>query len=154
MTANITLRFSHTRFITLQNFSVRQSHPVRHTALSTALAPWDKPLTSVHVQTKMEFLIGIQGPDFVLIASDSSSGRSILRMKNGKVLVTRVYYDSKPQKCPVWGIFVSTVKLCQVMLSLARVETTLLLHQRRRKFRASHDNLYMKKRLPSPTMLI
>jgi len=34
---------------------------------------------------KMECLIGIQGPDFVLVASDSASGRSIVRMKDGKV---------------------------------------------------------------------
>ena len=33
---------------------------------------------------KMECLIGIQGPDFVLVASDSASGRSIIRMKDGK----------------------------------------------------------------------
>ena len=32
----------------------------------------------------MECLIGIQGPDFVLVASDSASGRSIIRMKDGK----------------------------------------------------------------------
>ncbi|RMX37294.1 hypothetical protein pdam_00008917 [Pocillopora damicornis] len=31
----------------------------------------------------MECLIGIQGPDFVLVASDSGSGRSIIRMKDG-----------------------------------------------------------------------
>lgn len=30
----------------------------------------------------MECLIGIQGPDFVLVASDSASGRSIIRMKD------------------------------------------------------------------------
>lgn len=30
----------------------------------------------------MECLIGIQGPDFVLVASDSGSGRSIIRMKD------------------------------------------------------------------------
>ncbi|XP_068678302.1 proteasome subunit beta type-2-like [Montipora capricornis] len=30
----------------------------------------------------MECLIGIQGPDFVLVASDSASGRSIVRMKD------------------------------------------------------------------------
>jgi len=34
--------------------------------------------------SKMECLIGIQGPDFVLVASDSASGRSIIRMKDGK----------------------------------------------------------------------
>ena len=34
----------------------------------------------------MECLIGIQGPDFVLVASDSGSGRSIIRMKDGKVI--------------------------------------------------------------------
>ena len=32
----------------------------------------------------MECLIGIQGSDFVLVASDSASGRSIIRMKDGK----------------------------------------------------------------------
>lgn len=31
----------------------------------------------------MEFLIGIQGKDFVLVASDTSSARSILSMKQG-----------------------------------------------------------------------
>ena len=36
------------------------------------------------IQTKMECLIGIQGPDFVLVASDSASGRSIIHMKDGK----------------------------------------------------------------------
>lgn len=36
------------------------------------------------VLNKMECLIGIQGPDFVLVASDSASGRSIIRMKDGK----------------------------------------------------------------------
>lgn len=30
----------------------------------------------------MECLLGIQGPDFVLVASDSGSGRSIVRMKD------------------------------------------------------------------------
>ena len=34
----------------------------------------------------MECLIGIQGPDFVLVACDSGSGRSIIRMKDGKVI--------------------------------------------------------------------
>lgn len=34
----------------------------------------------------MECLIGIQGPDFVLVASDSGSGRSIIRMKDGRVI--------------------------------------------------------------------
>lgn len=32
--------------------------------------------------SNMECLIGIQGPDFVLVASDSGSGRSIIRMKD------------------------------------------------------------------------
>lgn len=36
--------------------------------------------------SNMECLIGIQGPDFVLVASDSGSGRSIIRMKDGKVI--------------------------------------------------------------------
>ena len=39
---------------------------------------------STGVLNKMECLIGIQGPDFVLVASDSASGRSIIRMKDGK----------------------------------------------------------------------
>lgn len=33
----------------------------------------------------MEFMIGIQGDGFVLVASDSTSGRSIVRMKDGKL---------------------------------------------------------------------
>lgn len=39
----------------------------------------------------MECLIGIQGPDFVLVASDSASGRSIIRMKDGKAFSFLVY---------------------------------------------------------------
>ena len=34
----------------------------------------------------MEFMIGIQGDGFILVACDSSSGRSIVRMKDGKVV--------------------------------------------------------------------
>jgi|ERR1711973_159318 len=34
------------------------------------------------VLKKMEFLIGIQGNGFILVASDSNSGRSIVRMKD------------------------------------------------------------------------
>ena len=33
----------------------------------------------------MEFLIGIQGKDFVLVASDTASARSILSMKQGTI---------------------------------------------------------------------
>ena len=32
----------------------------------------------------MECLFGIQGKDFVLIASDTTCGRSIVKMKSGK----------------------------------------------------------------------
>ena len=32
----------------------------------------------------MEFSIGIQGADFVLVASDCNGARSIVRMKDGK----------------------------------------------------------------------
>ena len=38
----------------------------------------------------MECLLGIQGPDFVLVASDSGSGRSIVRMKDGKTFLLYV----------------------------------------------------------------
>ena len=38
----------------------------------------------------MECLLGIQGPDFVLVASDSGSGRSIVRMKDGKAVLLYV----------------------------------------------------------------
>lgn len=34
----------------------------------------------------MEFLIGIQCKDFVVVASDRNQARSIVRMKDGKVL--------------------------------------------------------------------
>ena len=40
----------------------------------------------------MECLIGIQGPDFVLVASDSASGRSIVRMKDGKALLLSIAF--------------------------------------------------------------
>ena len=46
---------------------------------------------SVFVVDKMECLIGIQGPDFVLVASDSGSGRSIIRMKDGKAIFLSYY---------------------------------------------------------------
>ena len=38
----------------------------------------------------MECLLGIQGPDVVLVASDSGSGRSIVRMKDGKAFLLYV----------------------------------------------------------------
>jgi len=31
----------------------------------------------------MEYLIGIQGPDFVLVAADSVAASSIIKMKDG-----------------------------------------------------------------------
>ena len=33
----------------------------------------------------MEFLLGVVGKDFVMVASDCNQGRSIVRMKDGKV---------------------------------------------------------------------
>ena len=39
------------------------------------------------MESNMECLIGIQGPDFVLVASDSGSGRNVIRMKYGNVIV-------------------------------------------------------------------
>lgn len=33
---------------------------------------------------KMEYLIGIQGPDFVLVAADNVAASSIIKMKHGK----------------------------------------------------------------------
>lgn len=32
----------------------------------------------------MEFLLGIQGPDYVLLASDMNAGRSVFVFKHGK----------------------------------------------------------------------
>ena len=32
----------------------------------------------------MEFLVGITGKDFVLVAADRNGGRGIVRMKDGK----------------------------------------------------------------------
>lgn len=32
----------------------------------------------------MEYLIGIQGPDFVLVAADNVAASSIIKMKHGK----------------------------------------------------------------------
>lgn len=46
----------------------------------------------------MECLIGIQGPDFVLVASDSASGRSIIRMKDGKAFSLFYYIHRKIDK--------------------------------------------------------
>ena len=40
-------------------------------------------LQSTTLFSSMECLIGIQGKDFVLLASDSVSARSIVKMKNG-----------------------------------------------------------------------
>lgn len=33
--------------------------------------------------TNMEYLIGIQGPDFVLVAADTIAANSIIQMKHG-----------------------------------------------------------------------
>jgi hypothetical protein len=33
----------------------------------------------------MEFLLGVEGKDFVMVASDCNQGRSIVRMKDGKL---------------------------------------------------------------------
>lgn len=48
----------------------------------------------------MEFLIGIQGKDFVVVASDCNQARSIVRMKDGKVLflLSFSYRDVKINK--------------------------------------------------------
>lgn len=43
----------------------------------------------------MECLIGIQGPDFVLVASDSASGRSIIRMKDGKACLLSMKFTKR-----------------------------------------------------------
>ena len=48
----------------------------------------------------MECLIGIQGPDFVLVASDSASGRSIIRMKDGKALSLSYYIHKRSLQSP------------------------------------------------------
>ena len=37
----------------------------------------------------MEFLVGIQGDGFVLVAADKNGGRGIVRMKDGKVFLNR-----------------------------------------------------------------
>lgn len=47
----------------------------------------------------MEFLLGVQGRDFVMVASDCNQGRSIVRMKDGKALNLRSY------KIKVWSAF-------------------------------------------------
>lgn len=36
----------------------------------------------------MEYLIGIQGQDFVLVAADNVAASSIIKMKHGKDLTT------------------------------------------------------------------
>ena len=51
----------------------------------------------------MEFLIGIQGKDFVLVASDTASARSILSMKQGTI---EFYLNSQ------------LIVLCQFMIFL------------------------------------
>ena len=48
----------------------------------------------------MEFLIGIEGADFVLLASDRNGGRSIVRMKDGKIICSMylmIRYDHGTQ---------------------------------------------------------
>lgn len=38
----------------------------------------------------MEYLIGITGPDFVLVAADNVAASSIIQMKHGKTVVSIV----------------------------------------------------------------
>lgn len=38
----------------------------------------------------MEYLIGIQGPDFVLVAADNVAASSIIQMKHGESVVNIV----------------------------------------------------------------
>ena len=50
----------------------------------TLVLPIVDPLLFKDFQTKMECSIRIQGPYFVVVASDPASGRSVIRMKDGK----------------------------------------------------------------------
>lgn len=50
-----------------------------HCQLLTALTR----LSALEVKAKMECLIGIQGKDFVVMASDTATARSIVSMKHG-----------------------------------------------------------------------
>lgn len=58
----------------------------------------------------MEFLIGIQGKDFVLVASDTSSARSILSMKQGMNTGTKTEFL-------LFNNLISKLKFCYVVLN-------------------------------------
>lgn len=57
----------------------------------------------------MEFLIGIQGKDFVLVASDTSSARSILSMKQGMNTGTKTEFL-------LFNNLISKLKFCYVAM--------------------------------------
>lgn len=57
----------------------------------------------------MEFLIGIQGKDFVLVASDTSSARSILSMKQGMNTGTKTEFL-------LFNNLISKLKFCYVVM--------------------------------------
>lgn len=57
----------------------------------------------------MEFLIGIQGKDFVLVASDTSSARSILSMKQGMNTGTMTEFL-------LFNNLISKLKFCYVVM--------------------------------------
>lgn len=64
----------------------------------------------------MEFLIGIQGKDFVLVASDTSSARSILSMKQGMNTGTKTEFllFNRPN-------LISKLKFCYVVMKERKI---------------------------------
>lgn len=64
----------------------------------------------------MEFLIGIQGKDFVLVASDTSSARSILSMKQGMNTGTKTEFL-------LFNTLISKLKFCYVVMKEKKIYT-------------------------------
>ena len=106
----------------------------------------------------MECLIGIQGPDFVLVASDSGSGRSIIRMKDGKVIfqfdasVKRIatnafdcemWHDNRTRIRPVrqWSWLRSFVKVYRFLSLLSFLFSCICLWKKKVRWNFSQNVL-------------
>lgn len=69
----------------------------------------------------MEFLIGIQGKDFVLVASDTSSARSILSMKQGMNTGTKtefLLFNNLISKLKFYYVVMKETFTCLALLHL------------------------------------
>lgn len=49
----------------------------------------------------MEYLIGIQGPDFVVVAADNVAASSIIQMKHGELISLALAAELRLQSRPV-----------------------------------------------------